>query len=264
MAKIDADKLQEGLNTKNFGKKIVFLHEATSTNDFAKELANYGADEGTVVLAENQSAGKGRLGRVWLSPRGGLYFSIILKPKIKISDAVKLVFVASLAVAESIRNLYGLKVETKWPNDVLVDGKKVCGILAETSSIGERLKFVVLGVGVNVNLNVEKAFPKELQESATSLQDMLGRKVEIEKLFKKLLERLERLYTLFLKNGFTQILEKWKKFASFLGCQVEVSSDSQKWSGTALDVEEDGSLSLKLENGTVKRFLSGDITLRLR
>ena len=263
MEKIDADKLQEGLNTKNFGKKIVFLHEATSTNDFAKELANYGADEGTVVLAENQSAGKGRLGRVWLSPRGGLYFSIILKPKIKISDAVKLVFVASLAVAESIRNLYGLKVETKWPNDVLVDGKKVCGILAETSSIGERLKFVVLGVGVNANFNVKEAFPKELQESATSLQDMLGRKVEIEKLFKKLLERLERLYTLFLKNGFTQILEKWKKFAGFLGHRVEVLSDNQKWIGLALNVEEDGSLSLKLEDGTVKRFLFGDVTLRL-
>ena len=264
MAKIDADKLQEGLNTKNFGKKIVFLHEAISTNDFAKKLANYGADEGTVIFAEEQSAGKGRLGRTWISPRGGLYFSIILKPKIKVSDAVKLVFVASLAVAETIRDLYGLNTETKWPNDVLVDGKKVCGILAETSSIGERLKFVVLGVGVNANFNVKEAFPKELQESATSLQDMLGRKVEIEKLFKKLLERLEKLYTLFLKNGFTQILEKWKKFASFLVCQVEVLSDSQKWSGTALDVEEDGSLSLKLENGTVKRFLSGDITLRLR
>ena len=264
MEKIDADKLQKGLNTENFGKKIVFLREVASTNDFAKTLANYGADEGTVIFAEEQSAGKGRLGRTWISPRGGLYFSIILKPKIKVSDAVKLVFVASLAVAETIRDLYGLNAETKWPNDVLVDGKKVCGILAETSSIGERLKFVVLGIGINANFNVKEAFPKELQESATSLQDVLGRKVEIEKLFKKLLERLERLYTLFLKNGFTQILEKWKKFASFLGCQVEVLSDSQKWIGLALNVEEDGSLSLKLENGTVKRFLSGDITLRLR
>ncbi|RJS76283.1 biotin--[acetyl-CoA-carboxylase] ligase, partial [Candidatus Bathyarchaeota archaeon] len=102
--------------------------------------------------AEEQSAGKGRLGRTWISPRGGLYFSIILKPKIRVSDAVKLVFVASLAVAETIRDLYGLNTETKWPNDVLVDGKKVCGILAETSSIGERLKFVVLGIGINANL----------------------------------------------------------------------------------------------------------------
>ncbi len=264
MAKIDANKLQEGLNTKNFGRKIVFLREITSTNDFAKKLANYGADEGTVVLAEKQSAGKGRLGRTWISPHGGLYFSIILKPEIRVSDAVKLVFVASLAVAETLRDLYGLKVETKWPNDVMVDNKKVCGILAEMSSMGEHLKFVVLGIGVNANFNVRETFPEELQKSVISLHDVLGKKVKREQIFKKLLEKLENLYTCFLQGGFVQILEEWKKLASFLGRQVEVLSDSQKWTGTALNVEEDGSLILKLDDGTVKRFLSGDITLRLR
>ncbi|RJS80687.1 biotin--[acetyl-CoA-carboxylase] ligase, partial [Candidatus Bathyarchaeota archaeon] len=121
---------------------------------------------------------KGRLGRTWISPRGGLYFSIILKPKIRVGDAVKLVFVASLAVAETLRDLYGLNAETKWPNDVLVDGKKVCGILAEMSSMGEHLKFVVLGVGVNANFNVREKFPKKLQKTATSLQEVLDRKVE--------------------------------------------------------------------------------------
>ena len=263
MEKIDADKLQEGLNTENFGKKIVFLHEAISTNDFAKKLANYGADEGTVVFAEEQSAGKGRLGRTWISPRGGLYFSIILKPKIRVSDAVKLVFVASLAVAETIRDLYGLNTETKWPNDVLVDGKKVCGILAETSSIGERLKFVVLGIGINANFNVREKFPKKLQKTATSLQEVLDRKVDGEKLFKKLLEKLENFYACFLQSGFVQILEEWKELASFLGRQVVVLSGNRKWTGTALNVEKDGSLILKLEDGTVKRFLSGDVTLRV-
>lgn len=262
MSRIDAGRLIKDLRTQNFGRKIVFLRNVVSTNDLAKKLAGYGAGEGTVVLAERQSAGKGRLGRAWFSPLGGLYFSLILKPNMRASDAVNLVFVASLAVAEILRDLYGLRVETKWPNDVLVDGKKVCGVLAEMSSIGDRLKFVVLGIGINVNFEVRKVFPKELQESVTSLQDVLGRKIKLEKLFRKLLEKLESLYGMFLKKGFVQILEEWKKFACFLGCPVEVLVDRQKWIGTALDVEEDGALSLKLEDGTVKRFLYGDVTLR--
>jgi len=263
VSKIDLNRLQEGLNTRKFGKKIIFLHEVDSTNDLAKKLANYGADEGTVVLAEKQSAGKGRLGRVWVSPHGGLYFSVILKPKMTASEAVKLVYVAGLAVAESLRDLYNLKVETKWPNDVLVNRRKACGILSEMSCVDEHLNFVILGIGVNVNFDVKKALPKALQKSVTSLQDVLGRKVEVEELFKKLLEKLENLYVLFLKGGFLQILKEWKKFASFLGCQVQVLSCGKKWVGIALDVEEDGSLSLEVEDGTVKHFLFGDVILRL-
>lgn len=262
MSRIDADRLVKDLRTQNFGRKIVFLRNVASTNDLAKKLADYGAGEGTIVLAERQSAGKGRLGRIWTSPLGGLYFSIILKPKIKANDAVKLVFVGSLAVVETLRDLYGLRVETKWPNDVLVDGKKVCGVLAEMISMGDRLKFVILGIGINVNFKVRKVFPKELQESVASLRDVLGGKVKLEKLFRKLLENLEFLYDVFLKKGFVQILEEWKKFACFLGCPVEVLVDGQKWIGTVLDVEEDGALRLKLEDGTVKRFLYGDVTLR--
>jgi BirA family biotin operon repressor/biotin-[acetyl-CoA-carboxylase] ligase len=128
--------------------------------------------------------------------------------------------------------------------------------------MGDRLKFVILGIGINVNFKVRKVFPKELQESVASLRDVLGRKIKLEKLFRKLLENLESLYDIFLKKGFVQILEEWKKFARFLGCPVEVLVDRQKWRGTALDVEEDGALRLKLEDGTVKRFLYGDVTLR--
>jgi BirA family biotin operon repressor/biotin-[acetyl-CoA-carboxylase] ligase len=128
--------------------------------------------------------------------------------------------------------------------------------------MGDRLKFVILGIGINVNFKVRKVFPKELQESVASLRDVLGGKVKLEKLFRKLLENLEFLYDVFLKKGFVQILEEWKKFACFLGCPVEVLVDGQKWIGTVLDVEEDGALRLKLEDGTVKRFLYGDVTLR--
>jgi len=256
------DKVQEGLRTKRFGKRIVFLREVASTNDYAKELANYGAEEGTVVIAETQTAGRGRLGREWVSPKGGLYFSVILRPKLDASEAVKLVFGAGLAVAKVLHEVYGLQVETKWPNDVLMNGKKVCGILTEMNTTGEKVNYVVVGIGVNANFEVEEVFPKPLRMVATSLENEIGRKVSLKELLRALLEKLEGIYHLFMKKGFTTILEKWKAYASFLGRQVEVSSATERWFGLALDVEGDGSLIMRLEDGTVKRVFAGDISLQ--
>jgi len=260
--KLNVNRLQEGLRTKRFGRNIVFLREVGSTNDLAKELAGYGAVEGTVVVAETQTCGRGRLDREWISPKGGLWFSIILRPELKPTEAVRLVFVSGLAVAEVLRELYGLKVETKWPNDVLVDGRKVSGILAEMNTTGEGVNFVIIGIGVNADFDVEKVFPEELKEVATSLETEIGGKVQLEALFRALLEKLETLYELFLKEGFGSILKKWKCYATFLGCQVEVSSETEKWFGLALDVDSDGSLVMRLEDGTLKRVFVGDATLQ--
>jgi BirA family biotin operon repressor/biotin-[acetyl-CoA-carboxylase] ligase len=258
---VKVDRLQEDLRTKRFGKNIIFLREIGSTNDLAKELAGYEAVEGTVVVAETQIAGRGRLGREWFSPVGGLWFSVVLRPELKPAEAVRLVFVAGLAVAEVLRELYGLKAETKWPNDVLVNGRKVCGILTEMSTIGETVNYVIVGVGVNANFDVEKTFPEDLKTVATSLENELGRKVRLEELFKVLLEKLENVYGLFLEEGFGPVLEKWKMYAGFLNCQVEVASGTEKWVGLASDVENDGSLILRLKDGTVKRVFVGDVTL---
>ncbi|MEM2676119.1 MAG: biotin--[acetyl-CoA-carboxylase] ligase, partial [Candidatus Bathyarchaeia archaeon] len=186
-ATIKVEKVQESLKTKFFGKYIFFSHEVNSTNDWAKELAELGAPEGTVAIAETQTAGRGRIGRKWHSPKGGLWFSITLKPNLKPSETVKLVFLAGLAVAETLRELCGLKAETKWPNDVLVDGRKVCGILSEMKTVGEKVDYVVVGVGINANINVEKELPPELRETATSLKAMLGKEISMENLFKGLL-----------------------------------------------------------------------------
>ena len=262
--KMNMDRLQEGLRTKRFGKNIIFLREVGSTNDLAKELAGYGAVEGTVVVAETQTAGRGRLDRGWVSPKGGLWFSVVLRPELKPAEAVGLVFVAGLAVAEVLRKLYGLKVETKWPNDVLVKGRKVCGILTEMNTTGEKVNYVIVGVGVNANFDVKKAFPEDLKTVATSLENELGRKVRLEELFRALLEKLENIYGLFLEEGFGPVLGKWKTYAGFLGCQVEVASRTEKWVGLALDVENDGALIMRLEDGTVKRVFVGDATLRSR
>ncbi|MEM2988218.1 MAG: biotin--[acetyl-CoA-carboxylase] ligase, partial [Candidatus Bathyarchaeia archaeon] len=176
---------------------------------------------------------------------------------------VKLVFLAGLAVAETIRELYGLKAETKWPNDVLVDGRKVCGILSEMKTVDEKVDYATIGIGVNANIDVEKEFPKELKETATSIQKVLGRKIALEELFRALLEKMDSLYQIFLEKGFTPILNGWKGFASFLGHQVEVYGDGERFEGIASDVDGDGALVLKLENGSVKHVFVGGLIMKL-
>jgi BirA family biotin operon repressor/biotin-[acetyl-CoA-carboxylase] ligase len=260
-AKLNVNRLQNGLCTRSFGRSILFSREVDSTNKWAKELATYGAGEGTVAIAETQVKGRGRLDREWVSPTGGLWFSLILRPNLRPTEAVKLTFVAGLAVAKVLREMFDLRVETKWPNDVLVSGRKICGVLAEMNTTGETVNFVVVGVGVNVNFDVENVFPEQLKRVATSLEKELGRKVKLEKLFRVLLERLENLYEVFIKKGFNPILEEWKNYAGFLGCKVGVTSSTGKIGGLALDVDYDGALVLRLEDGTVKRVFVGDVSV---
>ncbi|MBE0520261.1 biotin--[acetyl-CoA-carboxylase] ligase [Candidatus Bathyarchaeota archaeon] len=260
--KLNVNQLQDGLCTRRFGRSILFSREVDSTNKWAKELATYGASEGTVVIAETQTKGRGRLDREWISPTGGLWFSLILRPNLSPTETVKLTFVAGLAVTKVLREMFDLKTETKWPNDVLVNGRKICGVLAEMNTTGETVNFVVVGVGVNVNFDVENVFPEQLKKVATSLEKEVGRKVKLEKLFRALLERLENLYELFIKEGFNPILEEWKNYAGFLGCKVEVTGPTGKMSGVALDVDYEGALVLRLEDGTVKRVFVGDVSVR--
>lgn len=255
------DKLQEGLRTNRLGKRIFYIREVDSTNEWAKKLAKLGAEEGTVVVVEIQTAGHGRLGREWFSPEGGLWFSVVLRPKMRASEAIGLVFAAGLAVAEVLREAYGLPVETKWPNDVLVNGKKICGILCEMDMTGDAAVFVVVGVGVNVNVDVEKVLPRSLQGGATSVQDELGKTVRLEELLRLVLERLEIVYDLYVKEELVPVLEKWKKHARFIGQRVRVANETERVSGLAFDVDSEGALVLKLEDGTLRRFLVGDVSM---
>ena len=263
-AKIRLNQLQDGLRTKRFGRRILFHHEIGSTNDWAKKLARRGTREGTVVIAGTQTNGRGRLGRKWVSPIGGLWFSLILRTKLHPSEVLKLTFVAGLAVAEVLHEMIDLTAETKWPNDVLVKGRKICGILTEMNTTGETVNFVVVGIGVNTNFDVEKTLPEHLKRVATSLENELGRRVRLEELFRGLLEKLENLYHHFTKEGFDSILKEWKSYASFLGHQVEVTGPKKKISGLALDVNNDGVLILRLEDGRLEHVFVGDISLQVQ
>jgi BirA family biotin operon repressor/biotin-[acetyl-CoA-carboxylase] ligase len=164
-------------------------------------------------------------------------------------------------VAEVLQELYGLQVATKWPNDVLVGKQKICGILSEMNSTDDKTTFVVMGIGVNANFCVKKTLPEELWEKTTSLEDQLGRKIQLEQLFATLLEKFECVYERFLRGGFIPILGEWMKFSDFVGQKITVTFVGEELAGLATGVDDDGALLVKFENGTLKRVVAGDVSV---
>jgi BirA family biotin operon repressor/biotin-[acetyl-CoA-carboxylase] ligase len=243
--------------------KIYYYKDVSSTNDMAKQLARRSNDDRIVVLAETQTKGRGRLGRQWISPKGGLYFSIILRPGIQAKEALKLTFIAALTVAETITAMYGLKTEIKWPNDVLVNGKKLCGILTEASTEKNIIEFVVIGIGINVNIDLE-LFPTELKSTLTSLKHEVGSEIERAALITNLLQNFEQRYKLLQQGKWWGLLEQWKSLATFLGQQVQVTNPNEIIKGEAWDVDKDGTLIIKCDDGTLKKIIAGDVTLQQR
>jgi BirA family biotin operon repressor/biotin-[acetyl-CoA-carboxylase] ligase len=165
-------------------------------------------------------------------------------------------------VAETLQRLYCLEIENKWPNDILVNGRKICGILCEAHSKDEKVNFAILGIGINANFDPLKALPNSIAANASSIETELGRKIRLEDLLAKLLERLETNYDTFAKSGFSSILAVWKKHASFLGREVRVIDHGKPIVGLAEDVDEEGRLVVKLKNGTSKLVLAGDVSLQ--
>ena len=261
-SQLSLEKIRNGLETSFMGQKIFYFEEAASTNDLAKELAGKGVEEGTLVVAETQTHGKGRLGRRWISPRGGIWFSVILRPAVGSKDAPKIVFMAALAIAKTIRKMLRLTAKTKWPNDVLVHNKKVCGLLAETSISDDNINFVVLGIGINANVDTN-AFPKELTGSLTSLKKEAKREIPREEFLQALLKEMEHYYNDFTRGRFARILEEWKSLTDMIGKDVEVVSFDERFEGKAIDVDQDGALIVRLEDETIKRVFSADASVRL-
>lgn len=257
---IHLSKIKDGLGTKIFGHPILCFRELPSTNDIAKELAVRGAREGTVIVAETQTKGRGRLRRKWISPPGGLWLSIILRPKIEPKHAPKLTLLVSVAVAKTIAKLFPLKTEIKWPNDVLINHKKVCGILTEAKTEGEALDFVIVGIGINANFGVN-ALPTYLRDSSTTFKEELQKEIDREILLRSLLEETEYYYGMFKERKFDTILKEWRKLARFLGSYVEIVSGKEKIEGLAADIDRDGALLVKLKDQTTRKVSSGDITI---
>ena len=237
---------------------IIRLSSTGSTNEVARKLASTGEGEGTVVKAGTQSAGRGRRSREWFSPEGGLWFSVILRPKFPAGRIPMLTLLAGVAVANAVRTFTGLEAGVCWPNDILVNGKKVCGILCEAGGY-EKNKFVILGIGINSDFHTGE-LPLELLKKPTTLRDELGHKVDSEQLFQAVLSELDRLYGQSSKGVFEQVLSEWAKLDVLKGKTVRVNTPSGELFGVASGLDSDGSLLLEAE-GKVKRVSAGDVQL---
>ncbi len=243
------------------GHKLYYFQEIDSTNDEAYRLGIAGAPEGAVVLADSQTQGRGRMQRVWHSPAGSnIYTSLILRPRLIPAAAPQISLVAGVAVAELLEQYCSGRVELKWPNDVLVEGRKICGILAQMKTAGEEIDFVVVGIGINVNIQ-PSYFPDEIRELATSLTFETGRVIARENLIINLYENFAKWYKTLLQNGFDAVKNKWLSLSPMIGKNVQIMFQNEKIIGKALGLNDDGSLIVRTADNQELKISAGDATI---
>lgn len=254
-------EIQRGLSTNYIGKEIYYFPELKSTNIIAKEKALHraeGIDEGTLIIAERQSAGKGRLGREWFSPAGGIWLSIILYPQLSPSYISRITLMTAVAVVKAIKVCTRIESQIKWPNDILIDEKKVCGILTEMSAELDMINWVVVGIGINVNIDI-RDFPKDIQENTISLKEISGKEISRVKLVQTFLQEFEKYYESLKRREFSSILKEWKLYSHTLGKKIRVDIGEKIITGEVIDINESGALILKKEDGELVEIISGTI-----
>ena len=233
-------------------ERIHYFPEISSTMDEARELARRGAPGGTIVLTEVQGRGRGRLTREWLSPKGGIYFTLIVRPSINPAYAPRINLMGAIAVAATIRRLFGIDAELKWPNDVLLAGRKVCGILAEMDAEMDATNFVNVGIGINANASI-----RQFGDCATSLKDVLGKKISRKEFFSTLLAEIEGRQPLLMQPD---LIDEWRKLSGTLNTDVRILSLGEEIVGLALDIDPSGALMIKEASGTLRKVVAGDCT----
>ena len=250
-----ADDIQKGLKTRVIGKRVLAYADLDSTNKTCWEMGEQGLPEGTCIFAEHQKKGRGRLGRQWTSPKGrSILLSVLLRPEIEPGAVSRVTLAAALAVIRAVEEATGLRAGVKWPNDVLLEGKKLCGILTEMSAETDRVHFVVLGIGLNVNTAA-----RDLPPGSISLAEALGKKVDRLALAKALLRQLEHYYELVKKGRAKEICEEWEACSETTGRQITAKLLNRTVHGTATGIDEDGALWIRHDNGFQERILSGDV-----
>ncbi len=252
-------EIEESLRSTRLGRRVFFEKEADSTNRLARDLAIGGAAEGTLVLAESQTGGRGRKGRNWFSPPGvGLYLSLVLRPRFQPAEAPKMTLLAGVALAETILPLIPSRVAIKWPNDVLAGGKKLAGILIEIGTEIDAIDYMVVGVGLNVNTPAG-LFPVELRERVTSIAVESGRPVSRTDTLADFLWRFEGWYARVSREGFGPVVRRWRELSDMAGRRVRVNSFSGFTEGVIEGIDDDGILRLKTADGAVERVIAGDV-----
>lgn len=254
-------EVQRGLSINYIGKEIYYFPELKSTNIIAKEKALHraeGIEEGTLIIAERQSAGKGRLGREWFSPAGGIWLSIILYPQLSPSYISRITLMTAVAVVKAIKVCTQIESQIKWPNDILINEKKVCGILTEMSAELDIINWVVVGIGLNANIDL-RDFPEDIREKTTSLKETSGEEVSRVKLVQVFLQEFEKYYEKLKRKEFPSILRVWKLYSHTLGKKIRVDIRERIITGEAMDINESGALIFKKEDGELVEIISGTI-----
>jgi BirA family transcriptional regulator, biotin operon repressor / biotin---[acetyl-CoA-carboxylase] ligase len=248
-------EVQQGLLTRTLGKHIHYFDSIPSTMNEAFRLGSEGAPDGTVIIAETQTKGRGRMGRGWASPKNkGIYFSVILRPKCAPSQAARMTLVSAVAVSEAVERVTGIRPLIKWPNDLLLGGRKLCGILTEMRAETDRVEFMVAGIGINVNNG-----PHQLLPEAISLKQVLGRQVPRVALFQEILKSLEERYLQVQQDGFKDAFAAWRARSATLGQEVRFLERDHMVKAEALDIDEDGALLVRLSDGRMVKRVAGDI-----
>lgn len=242
------------LGTQALGQNIIYKDSVSSTMDEAFALGVKGAQHGTVVCAETQTKGRGRLGRAWISPPGkGIYASILLRPQVNLNEVAQLTLVSAVALCEALRKVSGVEATIKWPNDILIDGKKVSGILTELNAEMDRIKFVIVGIGVNVN-----TLSSQLPPEGTSLKIEAKKDFSRVEVLREILRSFEKWVGLFETQGFPEVRKRWKELSWTLGKRVKFIEPHGETIGTAIDLASDGCLLLKKDSGEIVKKISGD------
>lgn len=244
------------------GKEYIYFEEIDSTNVYAKQIA-MDKKEGTIVVAEKQTKGKGRLGRTWVADKGvGIYMTVILKPHMIPSDAVMMTQVAAAAVVKAINHCYQCDAKIKWPNDIVIGNKKICGILTELSGEIENLNYIVLGIGVNVN-QTKKDIPRDLQDKSTSIRICVDQKVSRQKLFHEVLEQLNNMYETFItEKSLDEVMNICRQYSATLGNHVKVLNYDKQLEGKAINITSRGGLIIEDESGNQTEIISGEVSVR--
>lgn len=248
-------EIAHGLNTRFIAKKIHYFDYLASTMDMAMQLGMQAAPNGTLVLAESQTKGRGRLGRGWFSPKyKGIYLSLILRPKISPSASPILTLLSAVSICETIKKIVGLDAQIKWPNDVLICNKKVAGILTEMNAEVDKINFVVIGIGLNVNND-----KKSLIAQSTSLKEQAAQPISRVLLLQEFLRRIEQYYCIWEDKGVQHIIDKWRNFSLTLGRRVKVYCQNKHIEGQAVDIDTDGALLIRKDSGLMQKVFSGDV-----
>jgi len=259
---IKASEIAESLETKYIGKELYIYNEVSSTNTVAKFLSLNNAENGTVIISEKQTKAKGRSGKAWESPLGGVWLSIILRPKVDHSKLPLITLATGVAVAKTLEKVGVENPEIKWPNDIMINGKKVCGILTEAVAKFNTIENVIVGVGIDANLDVDQ-FPEDLQEGTTTLKEVLGREGNENLLIKIFLEEFEKISELFNKEGYEDILKEWRKRSYTIGKIVEVREPfNTYYDAYVLGIGKEGALVVEKIDGTLEKVISGECIIK--